>query len=137
MESDLALPEGSLQQTMTEYNRHAADGKDPDFHKYRDWVVPLEEAPYAAIQCSFNRSVYVGFTLGGLRVSSDAEVLDGAGTAVPGLYAAGACASNIAQDGAGYSSGTAIGESTFFGRRAGSHAAHREPVAQSGQAGRI
>ena len=30
-----------------------------------------------------------------------------------GFGAAGACASNIAQDGAGYSSGTCIGESTF------------------------
>jgi 3-oxo-5alpha-steroid 4-dehydrogenase len=38
---------------------------------------------------------------------------------VPGLYAIGGCASNIAQDGTGYSSGTCIGESTFFGRRAG------------------
>ena len=41
------------------------------------------------------------------------------GTVVPGLYAAGACASNIAQDGKGYSSGTQLGEGSFFGRRAG------------------
>ena len=62
--------------------------------------------------------------LGGLRVSADAQVLAvETGQPVPGLYAAGACASNIAQDGAGYSSGTCIGESTFFGRRAGCHAA--------------
>ena len=45
------------------------------------------------------------------------------GSAIAGLYAAGACAANIAQDGAGYSSGTCIGESSFFGRRAGRHAA--------------
>ena len=41
------------------------------------------------------------------------------GSVIPGLYAVGGCASNIAQDGLGYSSGTCIGESTFFGRRAG------------------
>ena len=63
------------------------------------------------------------FTLGGLRVSKDGEVVRGDGRTVPGLYAVGACASNIAQDGTGYSSGTCIGESTFFGRRAGRHAA--------------
>ncbi|MDX1735091.1 MAG: hypothetical protein R3228_12020 [Halioglobus sp.] len=40
-------------------------------------------------------------------------------------FGAGACASNIAQDGAGYSSGTCIGESTYFGRRGGRHAAAR------------
>ena len=45
--------------------------------------------------------------------------------AVPGLYAAGACASNIAQDGKGYASGTQLGEGSFFGRRAGAHAAGR------------
>ncbi len=122
MEADLGLPEGSLQQTMADYNRHAADGSDPEFHKHPDWLTPLDQVPYAALQCSLNQSVYVGFTLGGLRVSLDAEVLTEAGTPVPGLYAAGACASNIAQDGAGYSSGTCIGESTYFGRRAGRHA---------------
>jgi 3-oxo-5alpha-steroid 4-dehydrogenase len=45
------------------------------------------------------------------------------GSVVPGLYAAGACASNIAQDSKGYSSGTQLGEGSFFGRRAGRHAA--------------
>ena len=45
------------------------------------------------------------------------------GLPVPGLYAAGACASNIAQDSRGYASGTCIGEASFFGRRGGRHAA--------------
>ncbi len=31
---------------------------------------------------------------------------------------------NIAQDGKGYASGTQLGEGSFFGRRAGMHAAH-------------
>jgi 3-oxo-5alpha-steroid 4-dehydrogenase len=124
MEADLELPKESLQQTLAEYNEHAAKGEDPEFHKYADWLVPLQELPYAALQCSFGKSVYVGFTLGGLRVSCDAQVLaSDSGAPVPGLYAAGACASNIAQDGAGYSSGTCIGESTYFGRRAGRHVA--------------
>jgi succinate dehydrogenase/fumarate reductase flavoprotein subunit len=42
---------------------------------------------------------------------------------VEGVYAAGACASNIAVDGRGYASGTQLGEASFFGRRAGRHAA--------------
>ena len=42
---------------------------------------------------------------------------------VPGLYAAGAGAANIALDGTGYSSGTQLGEASYFGRRAGRHAA--------------
>jgi 3-oxo-5alpha-steroid 4-dehydrogenase len=124
MEADLELPTWSLQQTLSDYNKHAANGDDPEFHKYSDWLVPLVELPYAALQCSAGKSVYVGFTLGGLRVSKDAQVLTlDSGQPISGLYAAGACASNIAQDGAGYSSGTCLGESSFFGRRAGLHAA--------------
>jgi len=119
MERDLGMPEGSLQKTLTDYNEHAARGEDPEFHKGKKWLTPLDTPPFAAIQYSRGKAAYMGFTLGGLQVSIDGEVLDGAGAAIPGLYAIGACASNIAQDGAGYSSGTCIGESTFFGRRAG------------------
>jgi succinate dehydrogenase/fumarate reductase flavoprotein subunit len=42
---------------------------------------------------------------------------------IEGLYAAGACAVNIAQDGKGYASGTQLAEGSYFGRRAGRHAA--------------
>ena len=80
---------------------------------------------------SLGRAMYSGFTMGGLAVSIDGEVLREDGSTIPGLYAAGACASNIAQDGKGYSSGTQLGEGSFFGRRAGTHAAagldRREP----------
>lgn len=125
MEGRLELPPGSLQDTLRAYNENAARGEDPLFHKHRDWLQPLDQAPFAALDCSLGRAVFVGFTLGGLRVSTDAEVERADGTRIPGLYAAGACASNIAQDAAGYSSGTCIGEATFFGRRGGRHAASR------------
>ncbi|MGH6632364.1 FAD-binding protein [Sphingopyxis sp.] len=123
MEAGLKLPEGSLQATMAAYNAHAANGEDPAFHKYSKWLKPLTEAPYAAFDLSFGRAVYTGFTLGGLKVSASGEVLNEVGGAVRGLYAAGACASNIAQDSNGYASGTCLGEASFFGRRAGRHAA--------------
>lgn len=123
MEKGLGLPTGSLQKTLADYNAAAEKGEDPEFHKKGKWVQPLTNAPYAALDASVGAATYMGFTLGGLDVSIDGEVLNSAGKAVPGLYAVGGCASNIAQDGTGYSSGTCIGESTFFGRRAGRHAA--------------
>jgi len=123
MEADLGMPAGSLEATLRRYNEHAAKGEDPDFHKYAKWLRPLTKPPFAALRGSLGSGIYRTFTLGGLRVSRDAEVQRPDRTPIPGLYAAGACASNIAQDGKGYSSGTCIGESTYFGRRAGRHAA--------------
>ncbi|CAM9495899.1 unnamed protein product, partial [Discosporangium mesarthrocarpum] len=126
MERDLGLPEGKLQETVARYNAFAERGEDADFHKHPDWLAPIATPPFAALQCSVGESYYIGFTLGGLDVTIDAEVLGRGDVPIPGLYAAGACASNIAQDGAGYSSGTCIGEATFFGRRGGRHAAATE-----------
>jgi succinate dehydrogenase/fumarate reductase flavoprotein subunit len=125
MERELGLPGGSLVDTLRRYNEAAARGEDPEFHKGRKWLQPLDTPPFAALQASFGPNRFVGFTLGGLRVSADGEVLRADRSAIAGLYAAGACASNIAQDGTGYSSGACLGESTFFGRRAGRHAADR------------
>jgi 3-oxo-5alpha-steroid 4-dehydrogenase len=122
MEAGLTLPKGSLVKTLADYNTHAAEGEDPEFHKYRKWLQPLTEPPFAAINCTFGTSPIMGFTLGGLKTSERGEVLTADGTPVPGLFAAGACASNLAYDAMGYSSGTCIGESTFFGRQCGIHA---------------
>ncbi len=123
MERDLGMPEGALQKTIADYNGYARRGDDPDFHKSPKWMKPIEKAPFAALDLSLGKAQYVGFPLGGLRVTIDAEVVREDGSVVPGLFAAGGCASNIAQDGLGYSSGTCIGEATFFGRRAGRKAA--------------
>lgn len=119
MERDLGIPDGALQETMATYNAHAAEHEDPEFHKYHDWVQPLVEPPFAALNCSLGHSYFSGFSLGGLAVNEKAQVLDQNRQPIPGLYAAGACATNIAKDGMGYSSGTCVGESTFFGRQAG------------------
>ncbi len=123
MEAGLGLPEGSLAPTLERYNEHAARGEDPDFHKHPDWLAPQSTGPWGVFDLSLGKALYAGFTLGGLSTSVDGEVRRADGSVVPGLYAAGACASNIAQDGAGYCSGTQLGEGSFFGRRAGRHAA--------------
>lgn len=125
MEEALGIPAGNLAATLERYNANAAAGTDPDFHKQPDYVAAQDNGPWAAFDLSLGRALYSGFTMGGLSVSIDGEVLRADGSAVPGLYAAGACASNIAQDGKGYASGTQLGEGSFFGRRAGTHAATR------------
>ena len=123
METGLNLPKGSLQRTMAEYNEGAARGEDALFHKDSDWLQPLDKGPFAAFEVSYSNSCYYFITLGGLRTSADTQVLDSSGKAIPGLYAAGACASTIAQDGRGYASGLMLGPASYFGRVAGENAA--------------
>ena len=69
--------------------------------------------------------MYAGFTMGGLRVSLDGAVQREDGSVIPGLYAAGACAVNIAQDGKGYASGTQLAEGSYFGAAGGAATAAR------------
>ena len=125
MEAGLGLPAGALVETLSAYNENAARGEDPDFHKHPDWLAPQDQGPWGAFDLTLGTAVYAGFTLGGLACDVDGRVLTEAGTVIAGLYAAGACAANIAQDGAGYSSGTQLGEGSYFGRRAGRSAAGR------------
>jgi 3-oxo-5alpha-steroid 4-dehydrogenase len=122
MESALGIPEGKLAASLQRYNENAASGTDPDFHKQPDYIAVQDSGPWAAFDLTLGVAMYSGFTMGGLTVSIDGEVLRADGSPVPGLYAAGACASNIARDGKGYASGVQLGEGSFFGRRAGEHA---------------
>ncbi|GBE67201.1 hypothetical protein MFM001_36630 [Mycobacterium sp. MFM001] len=126
MEAALGIPAGNLVATLDRYNEFAARGEDPDFHKQPEFLAPQDKGPWGAFDLSLGKAMYAGFTIGGLATSVDGQVLREDGTVVPGLYAVGACASNIAQDGKGYASGTQLGEGSFFGRRAGTHAALRE-----------
>jgi 3-oxo-5alpha-steroid 4-dehydrogenase len=123
MESTLGIPQGNLVATLNRYNEHAARGEDPDFHKQPEFLAPQDAGPWAAFDLSLGHAMYSGFTVGGLSTTVDGQVRREDGSVIPGLYAAGACASNIAQDGKGYASGTQLGEGSFFGRRAGAHAA--------------
>jgi 3-oxo-5alpha-steroid 4-dehydrogenase len=123
LERAAGFPDGSLQSTVALYNRHAANGADPLFHKSRRFLQPLTEAPYAAIDCGTDKVVWATFTLGGLRTNPQSEVLRPDGQIVPGLYAAGRTTNGIAAE--GYVSGISIGDGTFFGRAAGRHAAAR------------
>ena len=132
LEEELSLPQGSLEATVSTYNRWAERGEDPYFHKNRRWLRPLQP-PFAAVdpRKGFGQAAegpgsstgFNGFTLGGLRTTADGAVLDVAGRPIPGFYAAGRASSGMFGD--GYISGTSLGDGTFFGRRAGRSAAAR------------
>jgi 3-oxo-5alpha-steroid 4-dehydrogenase len=121
LEAELQLAPGSLESTVALYNRHAEKGEDPLFHKQREYLQPLVNAPFGAFDCTTENALYAAFTLGGLRTDPDSRVLDPAGDPIAGLFSAGRASSGLAVG--GYSSGLSLGDGTFFGRRAGRTAA--------------
>lgn len=125
IEAELGIPTGELQHTLEAYNRCAAMGVDPCFHKQPEWLQPLVEPPFAALSFDLQDYPPVTFTLGGLMTLPGGEVLDQAGAPIPGLYAAGRVTCGIPRWGDGYSSGMSLGDSSFFGRQAGRSAALR------------
>ncbi len=128
LERALEMPEGQLVHTFESYNRAAAKGEDPLFHKAAKYVTPLVHPPYAALDLSVDKSVWATFTLGGLDTQATGEVLTVDGEIVPGLYAAGRASAGLTRSGRHYASGMSIGGSSFFGRMAGRSAAAATPV---------
>ena len=126
-EEALGFPAGSLQATLDTYNAGVAAGEDDQFHKAPKWLATLE-APIAAFDLSFQTGLYSYITLGGLAADVDGRALDASGQPIPGLYAVGAVAAHLPQNGAEYASGMSLGPGSFFGRRAGRHAAAGRPA---------
>jgi 3-oxo-5alpha-steroid 4-dehydrogenase len=124
LERELALPEGTLVFTIDFFNRHARKGEDPLFRKHADYLVPLDEPPYAACEVTPGTGAfYAVFTLGGLHALPTGEVLTEDNVVIPGLFTAGRNCCGLPRAGMTYSSGMSIGDATFFGRLAGRSAA--------------
>lgn len=123
IEEALNIPAGELVHTVDTYNRHAAAGGDPMFHKQPEWLKPLDEPPYAALAVGDSAWPAAGFTLGGLATLTTGQVIDAEGAVIPGLYAAGRTSCGLPCWGEGYSSGLSLADASFFGRQAGRHLA--------------
>ncbi len=122
LEAEAGFPAGALVNTVAQYNRGAEAGADPIFGKRPEFLVPLVHPPYALLDCTTEGGPYSGLTVGGLATGTSGEVLDAEDDPVSGLYAAGRTAALFC--GRGYAgSGISLADGTFFGRRAGRHAA--------------
>jgi 3-oxo-5alpha-steroid 4-dehydrogenase len=122
---DLDIPPEALARTLHDYNEEASRGADPEFHKRAPFLQPIGAPPASGIGAIDLRvdhgAIYATFTLGGLATDVDGAALDDAGRRVAGLYAVGRTAASLAAH--HYASGISLGDGTFFGRRAGRHAA--------------
>ncbi len=124
---DLGVPADALARTVHDYNEAVARGDDPYFHKRAPFLQPIGLPPASGIGAIDLRvdhgAIYATFTLGGLVTDTDGVALDDVGRGIPGLYAAGRTAASLAAS--HYASGISLGDGSFFGRRAGTHAAAR------------
>jgi 3-oxo-5alpha-steroid 4-dehydrogenase len=118
----VGFPQGALQHTVAYYNRFAASGEDPLYHKSEAYLRPVQGPPYSAWDLSVDRAFFPAHTFGGLHTSIHSEVLSSFGEPIPGLYAAGRTSAGLPM--APYiASGLSVGDCTYFGRRAGRHVA--------------
>lgn len=104
----------------------AARGECEDaFGKSPDMRHDLSCGPYYAIDISIGAATFplAVLTLGGLVVNEEnGQVIDGAGQAIAGLFAAGRAAVGLPSS--RYISGLSLADCVFSGRRAGRAAAH-------------
>ncbi|WP_372863678.1 FAD-dependent oxidoreductase [Spongiibacter sp.] len=135
--SEAPFPAGVLEQTVSYFNRHAARGDDPLFHKTAEWLKPLSKPPFALLDYSASEMkaiIMPGtrgpliFTLGGLKTRCSGEVLSLNNQPIAGLYAAGRVSAGLPRTAKGYASGMSVGDATFFGRLAGRSAAAARPA---------
>lgn len=108
----------TLEGTVAAYNRAVAFGSPDPFGRIHlsgrvGRPFPLQAPPFHA----FPTATVVLATYCGLTVSPSGEVLDRAGDAIPGLFAAGEVIGGF--HGAGYVTGTSLGKSAVFGRLVG------------------
>jgi tricarballylate dehydrogenase len=82
-----------------------------------NWANALDEPPYQA----FAVTCGVTFTFGGLKIDTEARVIDTEGVAIPGLFAAGELVGGLFYF--NYPGGTGLTSGAVFGRIAGSGAA--------------
>ena len=93
----------------------ATSGLEP---RKSNWARPLDRAPFLAYPIICANC----FTFGGLKVNRHAQVLDGDGVVIPGLYAGGEV---IGLYYGTYTGATSVLRGAVFGRAAGLHAAAR------------
>lgn len=112
----LAIDEATLVETMNHWNQNVVNQKDEEFGRTA-FTNPLDTAPFYAIKLSPG----VHHTMGGIKINSNAEVINTAGEVIKGLYAAGEVTGGI--HGGNRLGGNAVADIITFGRIAGEQAA--------------
>lgn len=105
-----------LKKTINNYNQYAKDGVDLEFNK-RGKLTPFADGPYYIMVSK----PAVHHTMGGVKINTDAQVINKNGEVIKGLFAAGEVTGDI--HGTNRLGSDAIADLTVFGRIAGKNAA--------------
>ncbi len=115
----LGIRADALEATAARYNQNVATQHDASFFKPSTMLRPVATGPFYAARV---KAAIICWTGCGLKIDTDAHVLDEAGRPIAGLYAAGETTSGMF--GACYAAGGAsIANAVVYGRIAGRNAA--------------
>lgn len=114
--AELNVDPAVLQETVETYNTYVAGGTDTDFAR-QDMPRSLSVGPYYAVEVA----PAIHHTMGGLKITTNGEVLNDSDVVVNGLYAAGEVTGGV--HGNNRLGGNAMADITIFGRIAGKNAA--------------
>ena len=115
----LGMPADKLEATVAEFNKMVEAKNDPKFGR-KLFDRPIVKPPFYATP----RAPSIHHTMGGLQISTNAQVLDKKGKPIPGLYAAGEVTGGI--HGSNRLGGNATADVLTFGRIAAKSAvAHK------------
>lgn len=103
----------NLEATVAHWNEEVSNSNDQEFARTTGMERPISKAPYYAIHVH----PAIHYTMGGIHINQDTEVLDTNGNIIKGLYAAGEVSGGL--HGNNRIGGNSISETVIFGRQAG------------------
>lgn len=112
LNQQLKIAQGTLADTVAQYNEYCAAGEDPDQHRAPEYLLPLETGPFYAVEIEPS----IVNTQGGPERNEHAQIIDVEGNPIPHLYGAGECG---AIWGDVYQGGGNIADALAFGLIAG------------------
>ncbi|MCR8641960.1 flavocytochrome c [Paenibacillus sp. N1-5-1-14] len=110
---EIGVPADELKKTLDGWNSAVNNKKDAEFGRATGMEHDLATAPYYAIKIGPG----IHYTMGGVRINTNTEVLDKSGKPIPGLYAAGEVTGGL--HGQNRIGGNSVAEIIIFGRQAG------------------
>ena len=103
----------NLASTVDEWNKAVENHKDKEFDRTTGMDREINRGPYYAIHIH----PAIHYTMGGIHINTETQVLDTNGNVIKGLYAAGEVSGGL--HGNNRIGGNSVAETVIFGRQAG------------------